>query len=35
MGKSADEKVSEEVERRRNAGSPGDLGPVVFTSGLI
>ena len=33
MGKSADEKVSEEVERRRNAGSPDDLATLIYTSG--
>ena len=33
MGKSADEKVCEEVERRRNAGSPDDLATVIYTSG--
>lgn len=32
MGKSADEKVSEEVERRRNAGSPDDLATLIYTS---
>lgn len=33
MGKSADEKVCEEVERRRNAGSPDDLATLIYTSG--
>lgn len=33
MGKSADEKVGEEVERRRNAGSPDDLATLIYTSG--